>query len=292
MVARQGETIVTINTDALGATSEPKRRTWTSTDALLYALGVGAGMDDPTGAELEFTTENSRYNDQRVLPTMGVVLQAGGLPLKQLGPVNLAMMLHGEQGITLHREIPVEGTVESTSTITGIWDKTKGAVVDVESTSVLIDTGEPLFTTRASLFFRGEGGWGGERGPSTTVDIPDTDPDVEITYRTRTDQALLYRLNGDRNPLHSDPRFAADGGFPAPILHGLCTYGFTGRALLHGLCEGDPTRFGSMDARFTSPVMPGESLTVRMWHGDDGARFRTHGADDRVVLDAGRFATT
>ena len=190
------------------------------------------------------------------------------------------MMLHGEQGITLHREIPVDGELESTSTITGIWDKTKGAVVDTESTSVLAGTDEPLFTTRASLFFRGEGGWGGDRGPSVTVDIPDGAPDEEIAYSTRTDQALLYRLNGDRNPLHSDPQFAADGGFPKPILHGLCTYGFTGRALLHGLCDGDPAAFGSMDARFTSPVMPGETLTVRMWRTDDGAVFRTHGSDD------------
>lgn len=286
----EGEATVPINIDALGATSEPKQRSWNSKDALLYALGVGAGMDDPTGADLEFTTENSRNIDQRVLPTMGVVLQAGGLPLGQLGEINLALMLHGEQGITLHREIPVEGTLESTSTITGIWDKTKGAVVDTESTSVLVDDGQPLFTTRASLFLRGEGGWGGDRGPSVTIDIPDSAPDVEIAYQTRADQALLYRLNGDRNPLHSDPQFAADGGFPKPILHGLCTYGVTGRALLKGLCDGDPAGFGSMDARFTSPVMPGETLTVRMWRTDDGAVFRSHGSDDRVVLDGGRFS--
>ncbi|MCP4228300.1 MAG: enoyl-CoA hydratase, partial [Actinomycetia bacterium] len=219
-------------------------------------------------------------------------MQASGLPLNELGDINLAMLLHGEQGITLHREIPVEGTLASTSTITGIWDKTKGAVVDVETSSVLVDDGEPLFTTRTSLFLRGEGGWGGDRGPSVSVDIPDSAPDLEITYRTRIDQALLYRLNGDRNPLHSDPLFAADGGFPKPILHGLCTYGFTGRALLNGLCDGDPGRFGSMDARFTSPVMPGETLTVRIWRTDDGALFRTHGSDDRVVLDAGRFSTS
>jgi acyl dehydratase len=221
---------------------------------------------------------------------MAVVLSAGGLPIKQLGDVNLAKLLHGEQGITLHRPIPVEGTLETTSTITGIWDKVKGAVVDVEAESVLADTKEPLFTTRSSLFFRGEGDFGGERGPSVKVDIPDSAPDVEIAYGTRTDQALLYRLNGDRNPLHSDPQFAAAGGFPKPILHGLCTYGFTGRALLNGLCDGDPARFGSMDARFTSPVMPGETLTVRMWRTDTGAVFRTHGSDDRVVLDAGRFS--
>ena len=279
-----------INIDAVGAETSARTRSWDSTDALLYSLGVGAGAPDPTGAELEFTTENSRAIDQRVLPTMAVVLSAAGLPLKQLGDVNLAMLLHGEQGVTLHREIPVSGTLESTSKITGIWDKTKGAVVDVEATSVLAETSEPLFTTRSSLFFRGEGGWGGDRGPSVTVEIPDGPADVEMAYTTRTDQALLYRLNGDRNPLHSDPAFASDGGFPKPILHGLCTYGFTGRGLLHGLCDGDPARFGSMDARFTSPVMPGETLTVKMWHNDGGATFRTHGSDDRVVLDAGRFS--
>ncbi len=279
-----------INADAVGSVIGPKSRSWDSKDCLLYSLGVGAGMNDPVGAELEFTTENTAGTEQRVLPTMAVVLSAAGLPLAKLGKVNLAKLLHGEQGITLHRPIPVGGSLETTSTVTGIWDKVKGAVVDVEAQSVLADTKEPLFTTRSSLFFRGEGGWGGERGPSASVEIPDTDPDVVVAYDTRSDQALLYRLNGDRNPLHSDPQFAAAGGFPKPILHGLCTFGFAGRALLNGLCDGDSSRFGSMDVRFTSPVMPGETLTVRMWRTDDGAVFRTHGSDDRVVLDAGRFS--
>ena len=154
---------------------------------------------------------------------------------------------------------------------------------------MLADSGEPLFTNRSSLFLRGEGGFGGDRGPSTSrTAAPDRAPDLSVTYQTRPDQALLYRLNGDRNPLHSDPAFAARGGFPKPILHGLCTYGFTGRGLLHLLCEGDPARFHGMEARFTSPVMPGEALTIDVWRTGDGeAAFRTTASDGRVVLDGG-----
>jgi acyl dehydratase len=149
--------------------------------------------------------------------------------------------------------------------------------------------GAPLFTTSMGAFIRGEGGWGGDRGPSSRFEAPDREPDHEVTYPTRTDQALLYRLSGDRNPLHSDPKFAAMAGFPRPILHGLCTYGFTGRALLHTVCGGDPAGFRSMSGRFSSPVFPGESLTVRVWvEGDGEAVFQTLGPDGRVVLDGGR----
>jgi acyl dehydratase len=280
-----------INPDAVGTTSEPARRSWDSADCLLYALGVGAGADDPL-RELEFTTENSNGIDQRVLPTMAVVLGplGGGSALRDIGTFNPAMLVHGEQGITLHREIPTSGTLESVSRITGIFDKGKGAVIATESNATLVEGGEPLFDTRSSVFIRGEGGWGGDRGPSGPQNVPpDRDPDSELTYQTRTDQALLYRLNGDRNPLHSDPTFAAMGGFDRPILHGLCTYGFTGRALLHLVCDGDPARFRSMDGRFSSPVMPGEALTVKVWGTGDGEGvFQTTGADGRVVIDAGK----
>jgi acyl dehydratase len=278
-----------INADAVGSKGEPGQRSWTSKDALLYAVGVGAGAQDPF-AELEFTTENTKDVSQRVLPTMAVVLQAGGGPMRNIGTFNPAMLVHGEQGITLHREIPVEGTLEAVSEITGIYDKGKGAVIATEAKAKLVDTGEPLFDLRSSVFIRGEGGFGGDRGPSGAQNAPpERAPDHEITYTTRADQALLYRLNGDRNPLHSDPSFAAMGGFDKPILHGLCTYGFTGRALLHGLCGGDPARFKSVDGRFSSPVLPGEELTVRMWVvGDGEAVFQTQGGDGRVVIDAGR----
>jgi acyl dehydratase len=175
--------------------------------------------------------------------------------------------------------------------IVGIYDKGSGALVVVESTANLVSDGQLLFTSRSGLFIRGEGGWGGDRGPSSTFAVPDREPDDEVTYPTRIDQALTYRLSGDRNPLHSDPKFAAMAGFPRPILHGLCTYGFTGRALLHTLCGGDPARFRSMSGRFSSPVLPGEALTIRMWRQGGGeALFQTAGPDGRVVLDAGSVA--
>ena len=275
--------------DAAGTKSEPGRRSWTSKDALLYALGVGAGSLDPVNQELEFTTENSHGIQQKVLPTMAVVLGAGGSVLSAIGPFNWAMLLHAEQGIELHREIPVEGELESATELTGIYDKGKGALVVMESRAKLVADDSPLFTSRTAVFIRGEGGFGGDRGPAGPADPPERDPDHSVTYPTRPDQALLYRLSGDRNPLHSDPAFAKRANFPKPILHGLCTYGFTGRALLHTLCKGDPLHFQSMDARFSSPVFPGETLTVDMWVDGDEALFRTRGDDGRIVLAGGRL---
>jgi acyl dehydratase len=280
-----------INPDAVGTKSEPERRSWTSRDSMIYALGVGAGAEDPAD-ELAFTTENSQDVAQRALPTQAVVLGMGGLgAYAALGTFNPAMLVHGEQSVTLERELPVAGEVEAVTEVVGVYDKGSGALVTTRTTANLVSDGQPLFTTTMGAFIRGEGGWGGDRGPSSRFEAPDRAPDHEITYPTRTDQALLYRLSGDRNPLHSDPKFAALAGFPRPILHGLCTYGFTGRALLHALCGGDPARFGSMSGRFSSPVFPGEALTVRIWDASDGtAAFQTLGPDGRVVLDAGSAA--
>ena len=277
-----------INLDAVGVESEPGERSWDSKDCLLYALGVGAGTD-----ELAFTTENSADIDQKVLPTMAVVLNAMGAGMPSLGDFNPAMLVHGEQSVELHREIPVKGTLRSTGKVEAIYDKGKGAVIVMSTSAVLADTNEPLFTNTMSVFIRGEGGWGGDRGPSGPQNVPpERAPDHSVTYQTRQDQALLYRLSGDRNPLHSDPKFAEMGGFPKPILHGLCTYGFTGRALLHTLCDGDPARFGKMEGRFSSPVFPGEALTVNMWVDGGSAVFQTCGGDGRGVLDAGRCTFT
>jgi acyl dehydratase len=279
-----------INPEAVGARGEPWRHAWTSKDALLYALGVGAGAVDPLD-ELAFTTENTNGVPQQVLPTAAVVLGVGGAgAIGQIGSFNPALLVHGGQAITLHGPIPVDGEVETVGEITAIWDKGSGAVVEITSRSVDVATGEPLFDQVMSIFLRGEGGWGGDRGPSGPRNAPpERDPDHVVTYATRTDQALLYRLSGDRNPLHSDPSFAALGGFDRPILHGLCTYGFTGRALLHTLCGSDPSRFTGMEGRFSSPVLPGETLTVSMWDDGDGAAiFRTAGDDGRTVIDGGR----
>jgi len=140
-----------------------------------------------------------------------------------------------------------------------------------------------------SAFIRGEGGWGGDRGPSGAQNVPpERGPGHTITYQTSPDQALIYRLSGDRNPLHSDPSFATAAGFDKPILHGLCSYGFTGRALLHALCGSESARFKSMEGRFSSPVIPGEALTVAIWTTGDGEAVFTTSVGDRVVIDQGK----
>ena len=280
-----------LNLDAVGTTSDPVERSWTSKDCLLYALGVGAGGPEWGDDELEYTTENSADRPQRVLPTFSTVVGGGGPPRASLGSFDPAMLVHGEQAIEVCAPIPAEGSVRTTSTVTGIYDKGSGAVVVTESTSVHAATGSPAFRATTSLFIRGEGGFGGPRGPSAGANaLPSRNPDHRLTMTTRPDQALLYRLSGDRNPLHSDPVFARRAGFERPILHGLCTYGFTGRALLRELCGGDPARFGRMAGRFSRPTMPGDTLTVSVWETDDGYRFRTDTQDGDTVIDAGSFA--
>ncbi len=277
-----------INPDAVGTTSEPAETSWTSRDALLYAVGVGAGQDPLDRAELPFVTENSIDVEQRVLPTFAVVLPSVAAAFGSIGTFNPAMLVHGEERIVLHREIPVAGAVSTTAEISAIWDKGKGAVVEITSRSHLVADGEPLFDVVMAAFIRGEGGWGGERGPSgPRNEPPERAADASVRLTTRPEQAFLYRLSGDRNPLHSDPSFAALAGFDRPILHGLCTYGFTGRALLRELCDADPARLRSVEGRFSSPVFPGEELTVEIWRTDAGGVFRTLGGDGRVVLDSG-----
>ena len=277
-----------LNLDAVGSTSEPFERSWNSTDCLLYALGVGAGSLDAGGFELEFTTENSTESSQRVLPTFATIVGTGGGPRASLGRFDPAMLVHAEQYIDLHGEIPVQASIVMTSTLTAIYDKGSGALVRSEARSVDAASGTPLFSTRTGLFIRGEGGFGGERGASRDDSgLPSTAPDDVVTYSTRCDQALLYRLCGDRNPLHSDPQFAKRAGFDRPILHGLCTYGFTGRALLHTLCGSDPKRMRSMYGRFSRPTYPGDTLTISIWADGYSARFRTDNQLGETVIDAG-----
>jgi acyl dehydratase len=278
------------NLDVIGKESTPHDRSWDSKDALIYAVGVGAGSVDPLDpSELPYTTENSANVKQRVLPTFGVIIGSAPLNLQEIGEISMANLVHGEQSVTLHRPIPVSGTITNTGRVTGIYDKGSGMVITAEGTGVLADTGEPLITVTTSVFIRGAGGWGGDRGPSGPKNVPpDRDPDHVVTYQTRTDQALTYRLSGDRNPLHSDPEFAKRAGFPRPILHGLCTFGFTGRALLHTLAGGDDAKFTSMNARFARPVFPGEALTIRVWRTGDGeAVYTTENAEGEVVITEG-----
>ncbi len=288
-----------LNPDAVGSTSDPVKRSWDHKDTLLYALGVGAGATDPTGFELDLTTENSAGVTQRVLPTFTTIVGQGAGGRTSIGEYDPAMLVHAEQSIVLHGEIPTAGSVSNVTTVAGMYDKGKAGLVVMETASHYED-GSPAFTTRTTLFIRGEGGWGGPRNPEgdteselASLPLPAREPDEVVTYTTRPDQALLYRLSGDRNPLHSDPTFAKRAGFDKPILHGLCTYGFTGRALLHAVCGSDPSRFGAMRARFSKPTMPGDALTVSVW--DIGAeaegfyRFRTETQPGETVIDSGLF---
>jgi acyl dehydratase len=235
---------------------------YTERDVMLYALGVGCGPD-----EIQFCYER----ELKVLPTFAVIpsfpamLNLGGAM-----QVNPAMVLHGEQRIELHAPIPTSGTITTTPTIKAVYDKVKGAVVVVETDSV-DSKGTLLFRNTASIFARGEGGFGGDRGPSGARNVPpDRKPDKSIARKTLPQQALIYRLSGDMNPLHADPDFAKMGGFDRPILHGLCTFGYAGLAVLQAYCDGDPARMKSFEVRFSGVVFPGETITTDMWQVEPG----------------------
>lgn len=271
-----------INPNAVGEKAPPSRFAWTSKDTILYALGVGCGRND-----LQFTTENTKDTPQRTLPTFAVIIGTRGLSYKTLGEFDHSKMVHGTQAFEIFEEIPVAGEVEIVASVAGIWDKGSAAVIELESECRDVSTNKVLLKTRHSLFCRGEGGWGGDRGPSASVGYPDRAPDASVTYKTDEDQALVYRLSGDRNPLHSDPAYARLGGFDQPILHGLCTYGITGRGILSALCDNEPKRLRSMNGRFSKPVYPGQALTVQMWKTDDGCVFKTLNDAGEVVLDQG-----
>jgi acyl dehydratase len=276
-----------LNPAAVGAVGDVRTMSWNSKDALLYAVGIGAGQND-----LPFTTENTKDVQQVVFPTFAVVAGSGTTSpgksaMAEIGTFNWALLVHGSQAITLHRPIPVEAEATVQDKVVAMYDKGKAAVVVTEAETKL-KTGELLWTTRSSVFIRGEGGWDGDRGPSGPQNEPPAKaPDHEVTLQTSPDQAFVYRLSGDRNPLHTDPSFAAIGGFDRPILHGLCSYGFTGRALLGALCNNDVTKFKHIEGRFSSPVMPGDALTVRMWNTGAGETVFTTSVGDRVVIDQG-----
>ncbi|MFV8049127.1 MaoC/PaaZ C-terminal domain-containing protein [Mycobacterium sp. 48b] len=271
---------------ALGAELEPIEFSWTSSDIQLYHLGLGAGADPMDARELSYLVDDT----PQVLPTFGNVAVSFHMtePPKVQFPgidIELSKVLHASEAVSVPGPIPTSGTAKSVQRFTEIWDKGKAAVIVSEST-VTDESGKVLWTTKRSIFARGEGGFGGERGPATSAELPDRAPDIEISLPTLPQQALLYRLCGDRNPLHSDPAFAAAAGFDRPILHGLCTYGIGCKAIVDNLLDGDVSQVASYGARFAGVVFPGETLQANVWK--EGGKFigvlTAPSRDNAVVL--------
>lgn len=281
-----------LDPSAIGAVTEPQLYEWAERDTMLYALGVGAGTED-----LSFTTENSHDIAQQVLPTFAVICCTGFAAAGKVGSFNFGLLLHGSQEIRLHKPLPASGSLSVVGEVADIQDKGEGknGIIMLRGKGTDPATGELVVETLSTAVIRGAGGFGGQPGQRPAApEFPDREPDARIAMPTREDQALLYRLSGDRNPLHSDPWFARElAGFEKPILHGLCTYGFAGRALLGELAGNDAAKLTAVAARFSAPVFPGETLTTSIWRTEPGkAIYRTEasgpdGSNTRVVLDDG-----
>jgi acyl dehydratase len=258
-------------------------------DTILYALGLGCGADPMDEEDLRFVYED----ELRVLPTMAVVLGYPGFWLKEPDTgVDWRKVLHGEQGLILHQPLPAQASVIGRTRVTEIVDKGpgKGAMLYSERDVIEKASGAVLCTLTSCSVLRGEGGFGGPSGPVPTPHaVPERAPDVALDLPTLPQAALIYRLSGDYNPLHADPKVAAAAGFPRPILHGLCTFGVAGRALLRACCGNDQTKLKSIDVRFTAPVFPGETIRTEIWLEPGAASFRARVVErDAIVLNNGR----
>lgn len=255
-------------TKIVGAALEPTPASWTQNDVILYHLGLGAGTPSTDPGELEYTYEGKL----KVLPTWGVIPcfdAMGGMAGMDGLDINWALVLHGEQELEVHAPTPTSATVMNHARVVGAYDKGKAALIVLE-VDTISDDGTKLFTNRFSIFARGEGGFGGDPAPKVEIAVPNREPDHVVESPTLDQQALLYRLSGDFNPLHADPDFAALGGFDKPILHGLCTYGVVAKAVVDTVCDGDVDAVAGYRARFAGVVFPGETIVTRMWREDDG----------------------
>jgi acyl dehydratase len=279
----------------VGARLPDLKTSWDEANVILYHLGVGAGDPPTSETELSYCFEPNL----KVLPSFATIppfealAHVAGLDGIDINPM---LLLHGEHEVEIHRPLPVAAKVESISHVTGVYDKGKAALIVVESVSS--DENGPLFTNRASLFARGEGGWSSQSPdhpraggpapasgtaparaadlparaadlPARAADLPARAADLVVEARTIPQQALLYRLSGDRNPLHADPAFAAIGGFDRPILHGLCSFGIACKAVVDHALEGHSSSVASYRARFAGVVFPGETLVISIWREAD-----------------------
>ncbi len=251
---------------ALGAKLPEGGNSYDIDNVILYHLGVGAGNPPTDPGELRYTYEK----DLKVLPSFAVCAAFGAMGGLDKVPglsFDFMMLLHGEQEVIVHRPLPPSATLKTQAKIAEIWDKGKAALVVLEATSS--DADGPLFTNRFSLFLRGEGGFGGESGPKAGNKAPDRAPDGVIEVPTLPQQALIYRLSGDKNPLHADPEFAAMAGFDKPIIHGLCSYGVVCKAIVDNVLDGDTDKVAGYAARFAGVGFPGETYVISYWKEGD-----------------------
>ena len=267
--------------------SEGQEFSYGDRETMLYALGIGFGRDPMNDKELPFVYEK----DLQTIPTMSSVIAWGAGPMAQSG-INYLMVVHGEQKLTMHKPLPVAADITADSRVIGAYDKgaDKGAIIITETLIKDKKTGDKLCTMQSTTFARGDGGFGGpSEGAPKPHPLPERAPDQTVEVDTRPDQALLYRLSGDRNPLHADPEVAKMAGFPAPILHGLCTYGTCCRAIISSVCDYDASKITGFDVRFSSPVFPGETILVDIWQDGKTVSFRARVKErDAVVINNGK----
>ncbi|MHB8780613.1 MAG: MaoC/PaaZ C-terminal domain-containing protein [Candidatus Geothermincolia bacterium] len=260
-----------IDPSVVGRDMAPMEYKYVPRDVILYALGVGATVQ---AEDLRFVYENGL----QVLPTFGVIPPFPalmGLIMVEGVQINPVMILHGEQYLEIRKPIPTEGKLITKPKVAALYDKGKGALIELHADTI-DENGEVVFFNKFGVFVRGEGGFGGEKGPEPGNEPPDRAPDAVIEDQTLPQQAAIYRLSGDYNPLHIDPNISGLVGYEKPILHGLCSFGFVGRAVLKQYCDNDPSRFKAIKVRFSRHVFPGETIVTEMWQE----------SDDKIIVQA------
>ncbi len=271
--------------EIMSMTSENVEISYSDKDSILYSLGVGLGNDPMNMAELKYVYENS----QVALPSMATNFQYHS-PLLLKANINFILVVHGEQKLSFSNPLPVSGDFISNAKVIGCYDKGagKGAIIDVETTINLKKDNTEICKLVSTTFARGDGGFGGPESPKSEVFEPEGNPDIIHEIKTKPDQALIFRLSGDFNPLHSDPNFAKTAGFEKPILHGMCTYGIACRSVVESVCEGDSKRLKKFDCRFSSPVYPGETIVTEMWKDGSKVYYQSKVKErDKIVIKNG-----